>query len=335
MSLAELLQKYPDDEAAEEFFVEQRWPDSVACPHCGNCDVQDGANHPEMRFRCRGCWAYFSVKTGTSMENSKLGCLKWLMAAYLLMANRKGISSIRLAEELGVRQSTAWFLAQRVREGWNETPMPFEGVVEVDETFIGGLEKNKHATKKVRNRKKNGEPVVGDGKTVVVGARERTTRRVTAQHLPRREGGSISRFVCDTTNPDAVVYTDEWSGYKSLPRHHYYVNHGEKEYVRDTISTNGIESLWACFKRAYKGIYHKMSPKHMQRYVNECCGRLNMRGLKLEDKLGRMVRGMDGKPLPYAVLTAPNESIPAPRIIPMMWLPDEEIQGVPNHGLRV
>ena len=108
MSLAELLQKYPDDEAAEEFFVQQRWPDGVACPKCGNCDVQDGANHPDMRFRCRGCWAYFSVKTGTSMENSKLGCLKWLMASCLLMANRKGMSSVRLGEELGVPQSTAW-----------------------------------------------------------------------------------------------------------------------------------------------------------------------------------------------------------------------------------
>ena len=335
MSLAELLQKYPDDEAAEAFFVEQRWPDGVACPHCGNCDVQDGANHPDMRFRCRGCWAYFSVKTGTAMENSKLGCLKWLMASYLLVANRKGISSIRLGEELGVQQKTAWYLAHRIRETWAETPAPFEGVVEADETFVGGLEKNKHAPKKVMNRKKNGEHIVGDGKTVVVGIRERETKRVFAQHLPRREKGNICAFVRDNTDEDAIVYTDEWGGYKSLPRHHYYVNHGEKEYVRDTISTNGIESLWACFKRAYKGIYHKMSPKHMQRYVNECCGRLNMRGLKLEDKLGRMVRGMDGKPLPYAVLTAPNESIPAPRIIPMMWLPDEGIQGVPNHGLRV
>ena len=107
MSLAELLQKYPDDEAAEAFFVEQHWPDGVACPHCGNCDVQDGANHPDMRFRCRGCWAYSSVKTGTAMENSKLGCLKWLTASYLLVANRKGISSIRLGEELGVQQKTA------------------------------------------------------------------------------------------------------------------------------------------------------------------------------------------------------------------------------------
>ena len=80
--------------------------------------------------------------------------------------------------------------------------------------------------------------------------------------------------------------TDEWGGYKSLPRYHYYVNHSEKEYVRDTISTNGIESLWACFKRSYKGIYHKMSPKHMQRYVNGCCGRLNMRDLKTGGQVG-------------------------------------------------
>ena len=198
MNLAELLQKYPDDEAAEAFFVEQRWPDGVACPHCGNCDVQDGANHPDTRFRCRGCWAYFSVKTGTAMENSKLGCLKWLMASYLLVANRKGISSIRLGEELGVQQKTAWYLGHRIRETWAETPAPFEGVVEADETFVGGLEKNKHAPKKVVNRKKNGEPVVGDGKTVVVGIRERETKRVYAQHLPKRDKGKVSAFVRET-----------------------------------------------------------------------------------------------------------------------------------------
>ena len=255
------------------------------------------------------------------MHKSKLGCLKWLIASYLLVTNKKGISSIKLAEELGVRQSTAWYLAHRIRETWAESPVPFEGVVEVDETFVGGLEKHKHAAKKVMNRKKNGEHIVGDGKTVVVGIRERATKRVYAKHLLRREKRSIHAFVCENTDQDAIIYTDEWSGYKNIPRHHYYVSHDEKEYVRDTISTNGIESLWACFKRAYKGIYHKMSRKHMQRYVNEFCGRLNMRGLKLEDKLGRMVRGMDGKPLPYKVLIAPNKDIPPSRIIPALWLP--------------
>ena len=96
------------------------------------------------------------------------------------------------------------------------------------------------------------------------------------------------------------------------------MNHGEKEYVRDTISTNGIESLWACFKRSYNGVHHWMSVKHLQRYVNECCGRLNLRGLQMEDRLGRLVRGMDGKPLPYAALTAPDNSVPPPWIIPQV-----------------
>ena len=120
------------------------------------------------------------------------------MASYLLVANRKGISSIRLGEELGVQQKTAWYLGHRIRETWAETPAPFEGVVEADETFVGGLEKNKHAPKKVVNRKKNGEPVVGDGKTVVVGIRERETKRVYAQHLPKRDKGKVSAFVRET-----------------------------------------------------------------------------------------------------------------------------------------
>ena len=99
------------------------------------------------------------------------------------------------------------------------------------------------------------------------------------------------------------------------------MNHGQKEYVRDTISTNGIDSPWACLKRSDKGINHYMSPKHVQRHTNEGCGRLNMRGLKMEDKLGQIIRGMDGKSLAYKVLIAPKEEIPPPRIIPMMWLP--------------
>ena len=301
--------------------VEQRWPDGVACPHCGNCDVQDETSHPDMRFRCRGCWAYFSVRTGTAMERSKVGCRKWLIGAYLLAENPKGISSRTLAKELGVRQSTAWYLAHRIRQTWAETPAPFQGVVEADETFVGGSEKNKHPVKKIANRKRNGEVGIGDGKTIVVGIRERETKRFYAQHLLRRDQGRICAFVRDNTDENAVVYTDEWGGYKSLPRYHYVVNHGEREYVRDGIGTNGIESLWACFKRAYKGIYHKMSRKHMQRYVDECCGRLNMRNLKMEEKLGRMVRGIDGKPLPYKVLIAPNEELPSPRTVPMLWLP--------------
>ncbi|MCY4514066.1 MAG: IS1595 family transposase [Candidatus Tectomicrobia bacterium] len=319
MSLAELLKKYPNDEAAEEFFVQQRWPEGVACPKCGNCDVQDGANHPEMRFRCRGCWGYFSVRTGTTMERSKLGCLKWLMAAYLLMANRKGISSIRLGEELGVPQSTAWFLAHRIREGWHEASVAFEGVVEVDETFIGGLEKNKHWSKKIRNRERTGERVLGEGKTVVVGIREQKSGRVHAKHLSKRENRNVGAFVRDNTCPDAILHTDEWMGYRTIPRLRYFISHAEKEFVRGAVTTNGIESLWACLKRSYRGTYHLMSRRHLQRYVDECCGRLNMRGLKLEDKLGRLIRGMDGKSLNYAALTAPDAETFAPRIIPMLW----------------
>ena len=115
-----------------------------------------------------------------------------------------------------------------------ETPASFEGVVEADETFVGGLEKNKHAPKKVGNRKRNGESIVGDGKTVVVGIRERETKRVFAQHLPRRDKGNVCAFVCDNTDENAVIYTDEWGGYKSLPRHHSYINHkSQRKGVRE------------------------------------------------------------------------------------------------------
>lgn len=270
LSIPELLRKFPDDAAAEAWFVEQRWPDGVACPHCGDTNINSDTSHPKMAYRCRGCKKFFSVKTKSVMHGSNLGYQVWAVAIYLFNTHAKGVSSLQLHRELGITQKSAWHLAHRLRETWNEKQPPFAGQVEVDETYVGGRERNKHALKKARK----GRGTVG--KVAVAGARERDTGRIHAHPVGNTDRETLTRFVTENTDDNAIVYTDEHAGYDEIPRHHYTVNHSAGIYTEGPIHTNGIESVWASLKRAHKGTYHQWSRKHLHRYVNECGGRLNV-----------------------------------------------------------
>ena len=176
LTLAELFRMFPDDATAERWFAEQRWPEGLHCPYCGSVNVQPGAKHKTMPYRCREkeCAKRFSVRTKTPMESSKLGFQVWAIALYQVTTNLKGVSSMKLHRDLGITQRSAWFLAHRLREAWKDNGTQFSGPVEVDETFIGGKEKNKHANKKLRA----GRGAVG--KAIVVGAKDRETNRVSA-----------------------------------------------------------------------------------------------------------------------------------------------------------
>ena len=145
ISLLELMQMFPDDETAERWFVEARWPDGIRCAHCDSERVGRKGNHPTQPYHCSDCRSFFSVKTNSVMHASKVGYQKWAMAIYLLTTNLKGVSSMKLHRDIGVTQRTAWYMAHRIREGWDDTDMEsFEGPVEADETYIGGKESNKH-----------------------------------------------------------------------------------------------------------------------------------------------------------------------------------------------
>ena len=228
------------------------------------------------------------------MAESKLSYREWALGIYLLATNLKGVSSMKLHRDLNVTQKTAWFLAHRLRETFQEQQNVFAGPVEVDETFVGGKARNMHAHKREQVIKGRGTV----GKTVVVGAKDRQTNRVTAAVIDNTDQPTLQGFISANVEPGAKVYTDDHRGYDGLPNHET-VRHSVKEYVNGQAHTNGIESFWSMLKRGYHGTYHKMSPKHLERYVGEFAGRHNQRESDTIDQMKAMVMGMDGKRLRY------------------------------------
>ena len=297
LSMVQLTKMFPDDETAERWFVKTRWPNGIACPRCGSMDIKERTTRKPQPYHCRDCQKYFSVKTDSLMHNSPLGCQVWAIVIYLLNTNIKGISSMKLHRELGITQKSAWFLAHRIRENFQDRHRLFTGPAEADETFVGGKEKNKHSRQKLRAGRGS------IGKVAVAGVKDRATGRVSAAVVTDTDGQTLRGFVTDRVSPNATVYTDDHAAYRGL-LNHAAVKHSVGEFVNNQVHTNGIESFWSLFKRGYYGTYHKMSPAHLNRYVREFTGRHNHREDDTLDQMAAVVRGMDGKRLPYRDLIA-------------------------------
>ena len=289
---------FPDDATAERWFADQRWPEGLHCPYCGSTNVQSGAKHKTMPYRCREkeCAKRFSVRTKTPMESSKLGFQVWAIALYQVTTNLKGVSSMKLHRDLGITQRSAWFLAHRLREAWKDQGSQFAGPIKVDETFIGGKEKNKHSNKKL----KAGRGAVG--KAIVVGAKDRKTNRVSVAVVGNTDAKTLQGFVGERATKGATVYTDDHGGYHGMPFEHETVKHSISEYVNGMAHTNGIESFWALLKRGYHGTFHHMSEKHLGRYVTEFSGRYNDREANTVDQMAHTAQRMIGKRLRYQEL---------------------------------
>lgn len=273
LSVYEFFAKFPNEETARNHFENQRWRNGVECSHCNSKNIQECKDHKPMAYRCRDCRKHFSVRTNTILSESKLPLQKWLLAMYILTTSKKGISSIQLAKHLGCTQKTAWFLAHRIRKTWEQNKDKLNGTVEIDETYMGGKEANKHANKKL----KAGRGAVG--KTAVFGILERKGE-VKAMVVKKTDSKTLHKGIKENVEAESVVYTDCYKSYNKLTGFkHQKVKHSVGEYVRGQAHTNGIESFWALLKRGYYGIYHHMSSKHLQRYVNEFATRFNNNSL--------------------------------------------------------
>jgi len=302
-NLAEFLGHFKDEETCKRHFEAIRFRDGAYCAHCGHKTVYKFSGG--KRYRCGKCRQDFTIKTNTVFGESKLPLKKWFIAIYLLTTSSKGISSVQLAKHVGVTQKTAWFMDHRIRSALKQNKGQLFGTVEVDETYIGGREKNKHASKRLKKTK--GRSLVG--KTPIIGLMQRDgeVRATVADEINAR---TIGQQVVEHVKIGSNLFTDDFGAYYHVGKFffHAITRHGQGEYARDSehgrVHSNSIESFWALFKRGYHGIYHQMSRKHLQAYVNEFAYRFNQRAEDLQTVFSDVVEKVSlSSKLPYKKLT--------------------------------
>ena len=302
ISTFQLFAMFPDAETARVYLEGRLWPEGPRCPVCGlgeRITVRKGGF-----YRCNQCKEDFTVRTGTIFERSHVPLHKWVYAMYLLVTARKGISSLQLSKQIGVTQKTAWFVLHRLREACGGDMTMLQGLIEIDETYVGGIEANKHEHKKL----KAGRGAVG--KTAVLGMRERgKSGRTKAVKLASTDAQTIQDIIVQNVEVGSTLHTDEAGAYRDMGGlffDHETVNHSEGEYVRDGVTTNSIESVFAVLKRGLIGVYHHASAKHLHRYVDEFAFRLNEGNVTRHTltRLASFVAGTAGKRLTYERLIA-------------------------------
>ena len=310
ISVMRVAEMFATEEKAVEWFESWHWGPTgeMACMRCGSVNCYRVKSGKPMPYRCRDCKKYFSLKTGTLMEDSKLPLRVWGWAIYLELTSLKGVSAMKLHRDLSISYPTAWHLLHRIREAFADLAVIFDGPVEVDEAYFGGVRRNM-SNKQRKELEGTGRGPVG--KTAVVGIKDRETKRVAAQVVEHTDRDTLQIFVAELVADDDVqVYTDDTTAYKGMPNPHETVKHSAAEYVRyladEKIHTNGVESFWSMLKRAHKGVYHRLSPKHLQRYVNMFAGRQNIREMDTLAQMQHVVAAMVGRRLMYRDLVAPT-----------------------------
>ena len=300
ISFREFEEQIPDEEAAIAFFEEKRWRNGPYCPLCGLQNVYRVESGKPLSHRCRDCRKYFSARIGTPLEKSLLPTRVWLLAIYWMHTARKGVSALEMHKRLGVSYKAAWFLMHRIREAMKIGDTTVGGVVEVDETWIGGKAESIHASKK----KPGWNPM--NNKYAVVGLKDHNGN-VIAFPVANADTQTLQNAVLDHVNPVRdVVYTDGHPAYQVLSQYgytHEWVNHSAGQYVNGLATTNGIESFWALLKRGYVGTFHWMSWKHLHRYVNEFAYRHNSGKGNGFATMGATIERMVGERLTWRQLT--------------------------------
>lgn len=317
-NLQTLLDYFKEEKTCYEFLGQQIWDGVPVCPHCGSEHVyitktrsKSVAKKDVPEFKCaeKGCSKNFSATVGTIFESSKLPLRTWFAAIWLCTTSSKGISSLNLSKQLGITQKSAWFVLSRIREMLKETQpdMLLTGIVEVDETFVGGKERNKSKAKRAAaaaTKKKHHNSL--DTKAPVLGILQRDgIIRVQPMVAPNYE--SLKPALEANISKDATLVTDGLGAYKKIGAEyklHVVVNHAQDEWKKGEFSTNNIEGFWGIFKRGIIGVYHQTSVKHLHRYCNEYAHRYNLRKEASVVKFGETIKRVANARITYKTLTS-------------------------------
>ena len=308
INLVDLAKHFSDEESAQDFLEQTRWPNGAACFRCGSVKVyrlqpkeESTKSRVALRlWKCGDCKKQFTVTTGTIFESSHIPLHKWLLAFHLLSSSKKGMSAHQLGRMLGLKSyRSAWFMAHRIRYAMGQPPLvdKLQGIIEADETYIGGRESNRHASKRTGKRGRGAAGKVPVFTMVERGGRARSTMvaNVTGKNLK----GTIRKEV----DSGAIIMTDSFPAYSGLQREfvdHLTVNHGDGEYVRGMVHTNTVENYFSILQRGIDGVYHHVSEKHLPRYLSEFDFRYNGRKLEDGERTVLALKGAEGKRLTFA-----------------------------------
>ncbi|MEO8771856.1 MAG: IS1595 family transposase [Ferruginibacter sp.] len=299
---------FRDEKTCYEFFENLRWNGVPVCPHCGSKKYYKVPARGKFKdiptYRCgnrQECDLTFSVRTKSIFEGSKVEFRKWLLAAYEISTCKKGISSIELATRIGTSQKTAWFINHRLRTMLKETnPKLLTDVVALDETLIGGKNKNKHGDKKIPHSQGRSSK----GKTMVFGARG-LLGEIRTKVIASADAETIVPIVNDWVEKGAIMVTDEWGAYNALKQDYFHVNvnHSQGQYVSGCFTSNGVENFWSLFKRGVIGTFHNISPQHIQLYCDEFAYRYNLKSRRNDELFNDAIRSCSNKRITYKELT--------------------------------
>jgi len=298
-NMVELLKKFPNEKTCLKHLKAMRWKDGIYCPHCGCRKVFTFSNG--IHYKCADCRKKFTAKVGSIFEDSKIPLQKWFLAIYLISSHKKGISSVQLSKDLGVTQKTAWFILHRLRHASQTKAfnMPLKNIVEVDETYIGGKEKNKHLSK--RTKGVEGRSVEIKTPVLAIVERKGYLKTTATAHVNQQTIGS---FITTNVVLGSSVMSDEFRAYSAIKwlYKHNVVRHAAGEYVNGDCHTNTVEGFFSLLKRGIVGIYHFVSAKHLNRYLDEFSFRYNSRWFTEEERFNVLLNNCDAKRLTYQQL---------------------------------